>query len=98
MKSELQIPEFVSQRVDLVVTEEETVRLPCLLERLIKKGLYNCNDEFFFVRLDGFTLLWRKDGRIISVGNNILDNVCFFWLKNIPNINMESKLKIYFAA
>ena len=34
----------------------------------------------FFVRLEGFTLLWKKDGRIISLGNNILDNVCFFLL------------------
>ena len=31
--SALQTPEFVSQRVDLVVNEEETIRLPCLLER-----------------------------------------------------------------
>ena len=31
--SELETPEFVSKRVDLVVTEEETIRLPCLLER-----------------------------------------------------------------
>lgn len=29
----LETPDFVSQRVDLVVTEEETIRLPCLLER-----------------------------------------------------------------
>jgi len=56
-KSELQTPEFESQKVDLVVNEEETIRLPCLLERL-----------------EGFTLLWKKDGRIISLGNNILDN------------------------
>ena len=32
-KSALQTQEFVSQRVDLVVNEEETIRLPCLLER-----------------------------------------------------------------
>ena len=31
--AELETPEFVSKRVDLVVTEEETIRLPCLLER-----------------------------------------------------------------
>ena len=29
----LESPDFVSQRVDLVVKEEETIRLPCLLER-----------------------------------------------------------------
>ena len=29
----LETPDFVSQRVDLVVTEEETIRLPCLVER-----------------------------------------------------------------
>ena len=33
--SELETPEFVSKRVDLVVTEEETIRLPCLLERYV---------------------------------------------------------------
>jgi len=55
--AELETPEFVSQRVDLVVNEEETIRLPCLLERL-----------------EGFTILWKKGGRIISLGNNILDN------------------------
>ena len=31
--AELETPEFLSKRVDLVVTEEETIRLPCLLER-----------------------------------------------------------------
>ena len=31
--ADLATPDFVSQRVDLVVKEEETIRLPCLLER-----------------------------------------------------------------
>ena len=30
---ELKVPEFVSTRVDLVVNEDETIRLPCLFER-----------------------------------------------------------------
>ena len=36
--AELETPEFVSQRVDLVVNEEETIRLPCLLERYVNSA------------------------------------------------------------
>ena len=42
------------------------------------------------VRLEGFTLLWKKDGRIISLGDNILDNVCILiiYLKTMKNKNI----------
>ena len=51
-KSELQTPEFESQKVDLVVNEEETIRLPCLLERWISEYwlsdlMYKCNMNLF---------------------------------------------------
>ena len=74
---ELKVPEFVSTRVDLVVNEDETIRLPCLFERwaMIRCWRIVWTSNF---RLEGFTLLWKKDDKIISLGNQIIDNVEIF--------------------
>lgn len=53
----MEAPGFVSSRLDLVVNEGETIRLPCIV-----------------TRLQGFVLMWKKNGNIISVGDQILGN------------------------
>jgi len=53
----LKPPGFVSSKLDLIINEGETIRLPCIV-----------------TRLQGFVLMWKKNGNIISVGNQILGN------------------------
>jgi len=60
-------PQFVSPPLHLEVNEGQTVRLPCLVDRL-----------------EGFVLLWRKNNRIIAVGQQILD-------KSGPRVMLEHK-------
>ena len=57
----MKTPQFTSTSEMLTVNEGDTLRLPCLVDRL-----------------EGFVLLWRKDGRIISVGNELIDKVWFY--------------------
>ena len=51
-------PTFTSTPQTLLVDEGDTVRLPCLVDRL-----------------EGFVMLWKRGGVIITVANQIIDKV-----------------------
>ena len=57
-KELISTPKFVTEAQSVIVNEGETVRLPCLVERL-----------------EGFVLLWKRNGEIITVANQIIDKV-----------------------
>jgi len=50
-------PAFISESMQFIVNEGETITLPCLV-----------------TRLQGFVLLWKKNERIITVGDQLLGN------------------------
>jgi len=59
----MKAPGFVSKELDIVVTEGDTIELPCIV-----------------TRLQGFVLLWKKNGNIITVGDQVIthDNSRYF--------------------
>jgi len=52
----LQTPTFVSESMKILVNEGDTIRLPCIVDRL-----------------EGFVMLWKKNGEIITVASQIID-------------------------
>ena len=83
----MKAPGFVSETMNLVVNEGETIRLPCIVTRYahklkqISSGFPEINkvkchsNEAYNFRLQGFVLLWKKNENIITVGDQILGNV-----------------------
>jgi hypothetical protein len=63
-------PGFVSDSLDLVVTEGDTIVLPCIV-----------------TRLEGFVLLWKRNGSIISVGEQVLARHSRYSLQSRENGN-----------
>ena len=53
-----QTPTFLSTSQRLLVDEGDTVRLPCLVDRL-----------------EGFVLLWKQQSDILTVANQIIEQV-----------------------
>ena len=51
-------PTFTSRPQTLLVDEGDTVRLPCLVDRL-----------------EGFVMLWKKESDIVTVAEQIIDQV-----------------------
>ena len=51
-------PTFTSTPQTLLVDEGDTVRLPCLVDRL-----------------EGFVMLWKKESDIVTVAEQIIDQV-----------------------
>ena len=51
-------PTFSSTAQTLLVDEGDTVRLPCLVDRL-----------------EGFVMLWKKESDIVTVADQIIDQV-----------------------
>jgi len=52
------LPDFVTESSEVVVSEGETIILPCVV-----------------TNLQGFVLLWQKEGRTLSVGKHLLRKV-----------------------
>ena len=51
-------PTFTTESSKMIVNEGDTVRLPCIVDRL-----------------EGFVMLWKRSGVIITVANQIIDPV-----------------------
>ena len=49
-------PQFITSSQSVLVNEGDTLRLPCLVDRL-----------------EGFIMLWKKNGNIITVASQIID-------------------------
>ena len=51
-------PTFTTESSNMIVNEGDTVRLPCIVDRL-----------------EGFVMLWKRRGVIVTVANQIIDKV-----------------------
>jgi len=72
------LPDFVTESSEVVVSEGETIILPCVV-----------------TNLQGFVVLWQKEGRTISVGKHLLRKAHTYY--HIDEIKNGNKLVIEFA-
>ena len=71
-------PTFTTESSNMIVNEGDTVRLPCIVDRL-----------------EGFVMLWKRGDVIITVANQIIDQVgtalVFYNLEKCKNYHHQRK-------